>query len=839
MSSKKSTVGSKRSASAILMLLTMCFTSCKQADDTIVYQPQRHWVERTVAVVAPLSNATTKARLERTAQWFLDNFREAQLNDTLAVTLKIDWYDEQTEDMTALSSRLATDTTLTAIIGPFANDHVATFAAACQPSLKPLIAPTATSEEVIRRYAVSNAGSAIQFNKKPFLWALTETDVSLTDVLMSGYATEVQYYGEIMRAEAAVFAPDGVYGQTFNYWAPFYAENNGITLLRNEQYASTDDLTRRLKNHMDEISKTAGAGATATFCVVESAQQLYDVARLRRQWFTADETFRLILPSTDPDDPANDEQWQTFANTMQTYFAFNDISDDITDALGERGASLLQGYQGFSPYADPTTGFETSYRAKFAESPTFAECKFYDALMLSAFAACYTVYNNLEAYMSRNESIIASIIYLTSVFNENATLTAWSPTPMAQYLKAIEDRRSEQFTFRGASGAIRFDLETYTTATSTTYLHWQILDGHVVHRSYFGDVGSDNVSNANAAWKYFYDERAALEAFGEMATESTVPQYAPLSDCYAVLVQGSDGLTNYRHQADVLSVYQMLRHGGMDDDHIILIIDRALASNPDNPEPGIIRSSAFGPDLLGGTDSAKGYPAAVVDYDAADLTPADISNILLGKDPEAPKAPLSAPEGATIVSPSGSKTIEAPLGAVGGANTSGAIGGTNILLYWSGHGRSKAAGGADELVWRNNAAGQGFTADLMHETVSRMQAEGRYRKMFIITEPCFSENVIRRVEGIPGVLAISGASGSEQSWAENWNPSMGRWGTWMCDRFTRNVVNCLTADPTTTYRDLYLYCTRNTIGSHVKIVNAAHFGNLYATSPKEFITTEN
>ena len=808
MRSKKYDVRSKRFVAAILLLLTL-ITSCKQEDDTIVYQPQRHWVERTVAVVAPMSDAATKTRMERTAQWFLDNFREAQLNDTMAVTLKLEWYDEQTEDMTALSSRLAADTTLTAIIGPFANDHVATFAAACQPTLKPLIAPTATSEEVIRRYAVSNAGSAIQFNKRPFLWALTESDVAFTDVLMSGYATEVQYYGEVMRAEAAVFAPDGVYGQTFNYWAPFYAENNGITLLRNEQYAGTTDLTTRLKSHMDEVHKTAGAGATATFCVVESAQQLYDVARLRRQWFTADETFRLILPSTDPEDPANDEQWQTFANTMQTYFAFNDISDDITDALGERATALLQGYQGFSPYADPTTGFETSYRAKFGQSPTFAECKFYDALMLAGFAACYAEHNDLEAVMTRNESTIASIIYLTSVFNENAALTAWAPTPMAQYLKAIEDHRSEQYTFRGASGAIRFDLETYTTATSTTYLYWQILDGQVIHRGYFGDVGSDNVASSDAAWKFIYDEKAALEAFSEMAIESTVPQYPPLTDRYAVLVQGSDGLSNYRHQADVLCVYQMLRRGGMDDDHIILIIDRALVSNPENPEQGIIRSSAFGPDLLGGTDAAKGYPAAVVDYDAADLTPADIANILLGQ--KIDRIPSVMPADA----------------------------GQNVLFYWSGHGRSKAAGGANELVWRDNVAGQGFTADLMHETVSRMQAEGRYRKMFIITEPCFSENVIRRVEGIPGVLAISGASGSEQSWAENWNPSMGRWGTWMCDRFTRNVVNCLTADPTTSYRDLYLYCTRNTIGSHVKIVNAAHFGNLYATSPKEFITTEN
>ena len=76
MRSKKYDVRSKRFVAAILLLLTL-ITSCKQEDDTIVYQPQRHWVERKVAVVAPLGDAATKERLERTAQWFLDNFREA------------------------------------------------------------------------------------------------------------------------------------------------------------------------------------------------------------------------------------------------------------------------------------------------------------------------------------------------------------------------------------------------------------------------------------------------------------------------------------------------------------------------------------------------------------------------------------------------------------------------------------------------------------------------------------------------------------------------------------------------------------------------------------------
>lgn len=57
---------------------------------------------------------------------------------------------------------------------------------------KPLIAPTATSEDVIRRYAVTTSGQ--KTNTTPFLWSLTETDVNFTGLLMSGFATESKYY---------------------------------------------------------------------------------------------------------------------------------------------------------------------------------------------------------------------------------------------------------------------------------------------------------------------------------------------------------------------------------------------------------------------------------------------------------------------------------------------------------------------------------------------------------------------------------------------------------------------------------------------------------------------
>ncbi len=157
--------------------------------------------------------------------------------------------------------------------------------------------------------------------------------------------------------------------------------------------------------------------------------------------------------------------------------------------------------------------------------------------------------------------------------------------------------------------------------------------------------------------------------------------------------------------------------------------------------------------------------------------------------------------------------------------------GQNVFLFWSGHGHNRASNGADELVWRDAETGRGMTAELLRQTVGRMQAEGYYRKMLVITEPCFSEAVITSLVGIPGILAMSSAGTYEQSFADNWSSELG---VWRCDRFSRNLVTHFTASPSTTYRDLYLYCAQHTLGSHVHIVNSAHFGNLYTTGPQEF-----
>ena len=447
--------------------------------------------------------------------------------------------------------------------------------------------------------------------------------------------------------------------------------------------------------------------------------------------------------------------------------------------------------------ADPTTGFEISYEQKFGTKPTFEECKFYDALLLAGLACHKLAVEHKdkaepEENVERNAAFNQAIYDLTFPnANENLSASIWTPTAMQLYLRSMEN--GQVVKFRGASGNIAFDAESCAAAAGTTYAHWEIKDGNLVFLNYFSSDASHRMSESTVAWKYLYDENLALQRFGEQAQDIDAGiDYAPLTDQYALLVHASTEFKNYRHLSDVLSVYQQLKRNGFDDDHIILIADRTVADDPKNPEPGTVRASADGPDLMAG---------AQIDYDASTLSAADVLRILMGQ--RSDKLPVVIPPDA----------------------------GNNVLFYWSGHGRNQNHGGAREFQWREEAHHHGLTAQLLYETVNMMKRDKSYRKLLIVGEPCYGECVVTDLEGIPGVLAITGANEQEQSWADNWNPA----GFWMSDRFTQNFVTAISENPDITYRDLYLYCAQHTLGSHARIVNAAHFDNLYHSGPAEFI----
>ena len=57
----------------------------------------------------------------------------------------------------------------------------------------------------------------------------------------------------------------------------------------------------------------------------------------------------------------------------------------------------------------------------------------------------------------------------------------------------------------------------------------------------------------------------------------------------------------------------------------------------------------------------------------------------------------------------------------------------------------------------------------------------------------------------------------------------------MTNRFSSTLTESLTEHPDITLKDLYYRLTTNTIGSHVRLLNQACFGNLNTTTMKEWL----
>ena len=766
-------MGSKKFLLWLLAAAIIIPTGCKTEDDTIVYKDSRRWVEKTVAVVAPLNDPIMKARLERTAEWMLSNLHKAQLYDTLCIDLKLEWYDEYGNNLKALGEQLAHRDDLLAVIGPFDSDNVDILAPYCQQTLKPLILPTATSENVIRRFAITSTGDGQQ----PFLWSLTETDVSLSEVMLSFHASRIGYdlYADDFVWDikgAALFVPDNSYGQTFLDWVPFQSTELNIGFKSCETYPNDEVLYQRLHDFFYGL-EGIDAFVQPQFVVGNNVEQVYQIARMRSEWW-----------DVDPDDPSQDSSLfnDIRVHSAPTYYVISNITDEAIQALGPRGIALTSGYEGFSPYADPMTGFEIGYEARYDTKPTFAECKFYDALILSAFAASYMEHRtNVD---NLNDAIIA--ICTTDNLISGA---AWSEAGMELYLSALE--QGQLLGFKGASGPVQFDSQCYTAALNTTYVYWTINKGRIIHQDYYSAKGNTHTAATLASWNWMMldAEKKFDNTYGKNVNPITYPT---LTDQYAVLVQGSNGWMDYRHEADVLNIYQMLKQNGYDDDHIILVSADDVANAPDNTDKGAVRTDPGGKNLREG---------AVIDYKNADLVPQDIVNILKGEKTD--RTPVVLPKDD----------------------------GQNVLFFWSGHGRSKATNGVNEMAWRDLPAGQGMTADLLSQTLQQMADQKQFRQMLVCLEPCYSANMGKALEGIPGVLAICSAGAYEQSFADSWSKNLG---IWMCDRFSRNLVGHVSENPDGTYRDLYLYCAQHTLGSHVGIYNNTNFGNLYTTGPKDF-----
>lgn len=558
-----------------------------------------------------------------------------------------------------------------------------------------------------------------------YLWAMTETDITQCEVLLSKV---INYGGK----SVALLAKDNDdYGQTFIDWFAFQARELGLKNMGS--YAYTSD------NIADVSCQAMQSGAEYVICIPSEIEEMGPMLEAHKtQSLNGQSVPRMLFSDT-------------------AYGA------DVLKIHGD----AAEGIEGVAFGADPESGFDVSYRTFFNATPTLGESQLHDAAMLIGYAAWHQQFN---PELSLQKSLRAV------VSGENLNMGSWTGEDMGLVVDALAAGKSPYV--RGASGHLRFDAKVFTNVLATTYYNFKVYNGQYIILDYNTSDGGNRTDATLAGWNWKASQMQDFNNSGEY-------DYPVHTGNWALLVASSKGWANYRHQADVLAIYQQLKQAGYTDDRIILIAEDDIADNVSNPNKGVVQVT------IGGNNV---YEQVEIDYHMSELQAKDILAIL-----------------------SGEKSERLPVVIESTAND-------NVFVFWSGHGVPGA------LCWNDDA--YGIMGDQLDETFRRMREKRSYRKLLMMVEACFSGGVMEQCRNIPGMLFVTAANGDETSKADVFNGEMK---VWMSNRFTSTFIEQITENKNIALRDLYYRLFINTVGSHVMVYNAENYGNLYSADMSEFI----
>lgn len=562
------------------------------------------------------------------------------------------------------------------------------------------------------------------------LWFFTQSDITQSEILL----TQVKLGGN---EHVALITTEDEYGRSFSDWFTYQAIELGLTV----------DETFICRGETD---------------IVNAVRQLNG----QQEWHHKSV---ILAPSSVAYVEAFDKEIGKLKAALKQgeYLRFPEVlCSDIVNTPDAKGKLRNMIYEGTDPSADPRSGWQSAYVCKFGEEPMAGEAQLYDALMLAAFS----IFSKQETE-TLNESIIRVVDG-----REGTACDGWTAADLQQTFSRLA--AGGRPDIRGVTSDWTWDAKFHNSVTGTFYAHWVYENDKFTTLEYLTLNGADGSISSEQAWDWSTTHQ---QSFDPNQKDFTYPQ---LNDRYAVVVGASDTWVNYRHQADALAFYQMLKSNGYDDDHIILIMEDNIANHPYNSRPGDVRVTPDGENL---------YHDVKVDYHLSDISVSELNDIMTGK--------ASAKLKETI-SPS--------------AND-------NIIMFWCGHGSSNT------LMW---GSGNPVYSSELRNLVSKLHSENRYRKLMFVLDACYSGTIGEACEGIPGVLVFTAAHANESSKADMFDNSLN---VFLSNGFTRTFRDEVTANPDITLRDLYYKTVRGTKGSHPHIYNAGNYGNMFRETLREFL----
>ncbi|KAK7094616.1 GPI-anchor transamidase-like [Littorina saxatilis] len=212
---------------------------------------------------------------------------------------------------------------------------------------------------------------------------------------------------------------------------------------------------------------------------------------------------------------------------------------------------------------------------------------------------------------------------------------------------------------------------------------------------------------------------------------------------WAVLVDTSRFWFNYRHVANVLSIYRSVKRLGIPDSHIILMVADDMACNPRNPRPATVFNNAKQHINVYGDD-------VEVDYRGYEVTVENFIRVLTGR------LSPSTPSSKRLLSDERS----------------------NVLVYMTGHGGDGFLKFQDAEEVSNVELADAF---------EQMWQKRRYHEVFFMIDTCQAESMFQKFYS-PNILAVASSRVGEDSLSHHVDPALG---VYVIDRYTYHALEFL------------------------------------------------
>lgn len=558
-----------------------------------------------------------------------------------------------------------------------------------------------------------------------FVWNLSQSDITQCELLLSQVKMSE-------RNEVSLLAPDNYYGKSFIDWFSFQAVELGLKVNSINIYYSEDDIRNVVQDQY-------------------SLERVYNKALI-------------FVPGCEKDALVLDDELYRLSMDAGWNFDFPLLlCSDMMNSSVLFNKFKFHSYEGLYPSATPESGFDNLYRIRFGREPICGEAHLFDAVSL---LVCALIHNETNATENLNESILKCVSGRTD-WNDS-----WLADDMSRTLAML--RNGVDVDLAGVTGDWTFDERTHASVLNTTYCHWGYRNGRYVVLGYVSTDGGANTISSSQAWEL---KNSQLLSFNENQRNFYYPE---LENKWAVVIGASDDWANYRHQADALAMYQLLKRHGYNDDNIVLIIEDNIAFHPKNIFPGIVKVRPDGENL---------YKDVKIDYKLSELSFDDLKAVMTGLTTDSTPYVVNSTEN------------------------------DNVIIFWCGHGYP------NQLAW-------GSTDYIFANEIRRIIESMKFRKLFFSLDACYSGSIGTSCEGLPGVIVFTAANPYETSKADMFDSEMG---VWLSNGFTRSFQETIDLNNGIALSDLYYKLARETVGSHVMVYNMDCFGNMYQNYMSEFL----